>query len=303
MSEKEPPRAVGVPIWGIFLLFLGVVFLLQTLNVLPWGLWGTLWRFWPVLLIITGLGILLRRFSPWLVSLLILAILGACLGIAIWQYGLSSPTGVVTKSYSEPLGSLERAQIEIDFTAGSLTISSLPLGSPNLVEINSEVRDRDGSIRAEFHRQGSEGRLRLSTEQVNRKFWGEGGVRWEVRFTRNIPLTICIKSAASNVDLDLSDLAVTGLEMDIDVGNYAVKMPSSAGTTHAYIKADVANIEVTIPDGVAARFKADVDLGSLEVDESRFPKKGDYYVSLDFESAENRIELEIECDIGRVQVK
>ncbi len=86
MSEKRPHRVVGAPIWGIFLLFLGVVFLLQTLNVLPWGLWGTLWRFWPVLIIIIGLGILLHRYNVWLVSLLILAILGACLGIAIWQY-------------------------------------------------------------------------------------------------------------------------------------------------------------------------------------------------------------------------
>lgn len=303
MSEKEPQRVVGVPIWGIFLVFLGVIFLLQTLNVLPWGLWGILWRFWPVLLIITGLSILLHRFSPWLVGLLILAILGACLGIAIWQYGLSPPADIVTKSYSEPLGSLERAQIEIDFTAGSLTISSLPSGSPNLMEINSEVRNGDGSIGADFHCQGSEGRLRLSTEQANRKFWGEGGVRWEVRFTRNIPLTIYIKSAASNVDLDLNDLALTELEMDIDVGNYVVKMPSSAGTTYAYIKADVANIEVTIPDGVAAKLKADVDLSAFEMSESRFPKKGDYYISQDFESAENRVELELDCDIGRVQVR
>jgi len=88
MSDEKSQRAVGVPIWGILLVFLGIVFLLQTLDVLPWGLWGTLWRFWPVLIIIIGLGILLRRYNVWLVSLLVLAILGACLGIAVWQYGV-----------------------------------------------------------------------------------------------------------------------------------------------------------------------------------------------------------------------
>ena len=88
MSEKKPQRVVGVSIWGIFLLFLGVVFLLQTLNVLRWGLWGTLWRFWPVLIIVIGLGILLRHYNTWLLSLLVLAILGACLGIAVWQYAI-----------------------------------------------------------------------------------------------------------------------------------------------------------------------------------------------------------------------
>ena len=98
MSEQKPQIERYVPIWGIFLLFLGIVFLLQTFNVLPWGLWGTLWRFWPVLLIIAGLNILMRRYNIWLVSALILALLLACLGITIWQYGSSLPAGQATGS-------------------------------------------------------------------------------------------------------------------------------------------------------------------------------------------------------------
>ena len=39
------------------------------------------------------------------------------------------------------------------------------------------------------------------------------------------------------------------------------------------------------------------------MDEGRFPRRGDYYISPDFESAENRLELELDGDIGRVQVK
>ena len=101
MSEVRRSREHYTPLWGIFLLFLGTVFLLQSLNILPWGLWGTLWRFWPVLIIITGLGILLRRFNVWLVSVLILAVLFACLGVAIWQYGPSVPAGQAAESYSE----------------------------------------------------------------------------------------------------------------------------------------------------------------------------------------------------------
>ena len=303
MAEKKPQAVVGVPIWGILLLFLGVVFLLQTLDILPWGLWGTLWRFWPVLIIVIGLGILLRRYNVWLVSLLMLAMLCACLGIAIWQYGPSPPAGVTTKSYSEPLGSLEGAQIEVDFTAGSITMGSVLPGSPNFVEADSEVRNRHESMKVNFQRRDGEGRLYLSTEHIDREFWGENGVRWEVNFTRSIPLAINIKSAASNMELALSELKVTELRLDVDAGNCKVTMPSSAGTTHAYIKADVANVEVTIPDEVAAKIQVDTDLSVFDVDESRFPQQGDYYMSQDFESAENRIELEIDCDVGRVKVK
>ena len=87
MPEEKPQKIIGVSIWGIFLSFLGIIFLLQTLNVVSWGLWRVLWRFWPVLIIVSGLGMLLRRYNTWLVSLLVLLIFGACLGIAIWQYG------------------------------------------------------------------------------------------------------------------------------------------------------------------------------------------------------------------------
>lgn len=85
MSEEKPERThYDAPIGGVFLLFIGVVLLLQSLGVLPWTLWNTLWRFWPVVLIATGLGLLLRRLNVWLVSLLLLALLFACLGIAAW---------------------------------------------------------------------------------------------------------------------------------------------------------------------------------------------------------------------------
>ncbi len=297
MADKKLQRAVSTPVWGIFLLFLGIIFLLQTLDILPWGLWGTLWRFWPVLIIIVGLGILLRRYNVWLASLLILAILGTSVSIAIWQYGSSPPSGMFTESYSEPLSGMERAQIEVDFTAGSITIGSLPSDSSNLVEADSEVMNVD------FYRQDDEGNLYLSTRQVNRQSWGEGGIRWEVNFTRSIPLTINIKSAASNMELNLSELKVTELQLDVDAANCELTLPSSAGTTHIYIEVDATNLEVTIPDGVAAKIRADVDLAVLNVDKNRFPEEGAYYMSRDFESAENRVELEIDCDIGRVEVR
>ena len=301
MSGQKPETVHNIPVWGVFLLFLGTVFLLQTLNILPWGLWATLWRFWPVMIIAIGVGILLRRYNTWLISALIMLLFLACLGIAIWQYGPSTPQGQTTSNLSEPLGNLESAEIEIDFNAGSLSVSSLQPGSSNFAEVASAIKDGSEGIRAYFYRRDSTGTFTLSTERTERRYWKESD--WEARFTRTIPLTIDVKSAVSNINLDLRELEVTELRMNIDAGNYTVKMPSSAGTTRAYVRADVSNVVIIIPDGVAARLKANVNLAALEVDERRFPKKGDYYISDDFESVENRIELELDCDIGRIEVK
>jgi len=292
MSETKPQRVVGAPIWGIFLLFLGVVFLLQTLDVLPWGLWGTLWRFWPVLIIIVGLGILLRRYNVWLVSLIIAVALGACLGIAVWQYGLSSPGGTIATSCSHSLDGIERARVEADFTAANISISSLASSSPNLVEV------KGGNMKVDFHQQGSEGRLYLSTGKAD-----SNGINYEAKLTRNIPLVIDVMSTVGNLELDLSNLEIAELRLDIDDGNCEVTMPSSAGTTEVEIEADAANIEVTIPAEVAARIQADTDFCVFSMNENRFHKQGDYYISDAFDTAPNRIYLEIDCDVGRLRVK
>lgn len=81
--------------WGIILLFLGVVFLLQTFNILPWGLWSTLWRFWPVLLIIAGFRILLCRSKPWLITVITVILLIASLLLAIVLQGPLVLSGIL----------------------------------------------------------------------------------------------------------------------------------------------------------------------------------------------------------------
>ena len=296
MPEEKRSRGHQAAIWGIFLLFLGVVFLLQTLNVLSWELWGTLWHFWPVLIIVIGLGFLLARFNVWLVSGLILVLLFACLGIAIWQYEPSSAPGEITQSYSEPLDGLEQAQVEIDFSLETLIVGSLPSSSLNLVEAAFNMT-------VDFRRQDSEGKLYLTKEQVSPPFRNEEDNRYQVRLTRNIPLTLDIKSTVSDNELDLSELKVTELRLSIDAGNCKVTMPSSTETVNAYMEVDVANLEVDIPDGVAARIQAKTDLGSFNIDGSRFQKQGDYYISEDFDTAQNHIYLEIDSDLSRVQIK
>jgi len=281
-------------------VFLGIVFLLQTFGVLPWELWATLWRFWPVLLIAMGLAILMRRHNPWLVSGLIFALLLASLGIAIWQHGLPSPVGAAATSYTEPLDNLEHARIEIDLSAASLAVGSLPAGSANFVEAISA--GKPGDMLASFQRQDGEGLLALRTRRTSEQLWNEAESHWEVNFSREIPLALEIKAAVADLDLDLSQLSVTELRLDIDAGNCAIQMPSSI-SIKAYIKADLANIELAIPEGVAAKLKISADLSALEIDEGRFQRQGDYYLSPDFEQAVNRIELELDSDLGRIQVK
>lgn len=49
----------GSVVWGTFVLFAGVVLLLNTTNILPWNVWEMIFSFWPVFIILIGINILL----------------------------------------------------------------------------------------------------------------------------------------------------------------------------------------------------------------------------------------------------
>lgn len=40
---------------AVLLVLAGIILLLNNFNLIPWNVWNTLWKFWPVVLIIWGL--------------------------------------------------------------------------------------------------------------------------------------------------------------------------------------------------------------------------------------------------------
>lgn len=69
---------------GIFLLFIGVVSLLATLDVIDFS-WVIAWKLWPMLFIFVG--ILVLPVKDWLKAVLLLAALGV--GVLLYQHEAS----------------------------------------------------------------------------------------------------------------------------------------------------------------------------------------------------------------------
>jgi hypothetical protein len=299
-STKAPRHNSSAPIWGIFLLFIGIVLLLQTFEVLPWGLWGTLWRFWPAIIIIIGLAILLRHTSIWLVSLLTVVILGGSIGFAVWQYQAhGSLTGNNSRTYSQPLGNISEANLNIDFTAGNLTVGSLPGSSANLMEAEVEARNDVSSLAMNFNQAGNQGYLSLNS--TNQQYWWNG-IKWNIDFTDKIPLAFDITSSAGSLDLNLSRMKVSGFNLELNAGSCDIKLPAPSGILTGIIKSNAASMNLQLPAGAAAKIHATTNIGSLDID-SRFTKNGSDYTTKNFEQAADRIELTIETNVGHVSIK
>ena len=68
------------------------------------------------------------------------------------------------------------------------------------------------------------------------------------------------------------------------------------------IEAGAAQVNVQVPEGVAARIRSQVGLGSTRVDEQRFPKTSDGWASPGFETAEHRAEIRVQGGLGSFRV-
>lgn len=59
LSENQNMKSAGDMIWGTLLLYVGAMLLLNFFDIVSWTFWDEIWRFWPVLLILSGLSIIL----------------------------------------------------------------------------------------------------------------------------------------------------------------------------------------------------------------------------------------------------
>jgi hypothetical protein len=101
---------------------------------------------------------------------------------------------------------------------------------------------------------------------------------------------------------DLSDLNLSSFAIDINAGSCDIKMPSPSGTMKVTVKANAASVDITIPDGAAARIQATSNVATLNVN-NRFIKSGNDYVTANYDTAMSRIELTINTNVGTVSIK
>jgi hypothetical protein len=96
----------------MILIFIGCVFLLQNTGYLPPNFWMSLWRLWPVVLVLAGLELLLAQRVPWLV-LMGLAVIVLVVGAIAMGSSLTPapPAEAVNRTMPTPLGGATSASV------------------------------------------------------------------------------------------------------------------------------------------------------------------------------------------------
>jgi hypothetical protein len=123
-----------------------------------------------------------------------------------------------------------------------------------------------------------------------------------VGVTTEVPLDLRLETGASRTVLDLRTTQLRSLDLRTGASETRVILPEAAGATSVRAEAGAASLTFEVPDGVAARIRTRMALGSTRIDEARFPRVGDGFQSMDYGSALNRIDLDIQGGVGSLQV-
>jgi len=254
--------------WGLVVLLIGVLLLLENLGYLPGiSVWGLIW---PLFLIALG-------------------------GWIIWNY--YSRGSRKAEHISIPVEGAQQASIRFQHGAGRINITA-GTGQETLIE-----GDFGGGVDVSKSQKGDEVDIRLKLPgSIFPLDWSPGQtLDWSTSLNRNIPLALTLETGASESFLDLRDLHITELILKSGASSTSLTLPSNAGSTRVDIDSGAASIKVIVPQGVAAQIRTSGGLSNISVSD-RFPRTGSLYQSPDYNDAANKVDMDIEMGVGSVSI-
>jgi hypothetical protein len=308
LAHRERRR--GGVVGPLVLIFVGGVFLLENTGYLPANAWQNLWRLWPLILVLAGIELLLAHRVPWPVLTAIAAVvLGV--GVAVSTAGTSAPpTGATTVSTPIRVDGATQAAVTVRVGAGQLTIG--PLVQPAADELAAMSYDGPSDLVPQPRYTVTGG-----TGQLEYQLTGRGGPgfipfvdgrsdtsRMDLNLNPNVPITLLtVQTGATDAHLDLSSLHLSGVELSVGAASTWMRLPEAAGTTTVHISGGASTLLIEVPQGVAAQIRHRGGLSTMNVDQSRFPSVGDgMYRSADYDSAQNKVDLNLETGVTTIQV-
>ena len=260
------------------LITLGVLFLLDNLNVIGPLNWAAALRFWPLALIFIGLNVLAVQFRRPLGTVLSLLVTGAAL--AVFGYllvscapddtlrGLGLPVADAPELREETfaLSTAGVSSAEITLELGNFPTTIGPLANDGLIagtiwtrgELVVDQESDDGHTELEV------GARENAAAWFDPRTWQAGEARqWTIELSPTVPLALRIDAGNGSATAALDGLNLTALT--IDSGNGAVEATLPDGDYDVRVDSGNGSVALSLPPGVEARVEYDSGNGSVNV--------------------------------------
>lgn len=298
--------------WGIILVFIGVIFLLENFGIIDFS-WRYVWRFWPIILIISGINILFSKYNNRVASTIVGFITIIGLGLLTykglenrhndsrevyhddWNESHSSNSSSLSEDYDEKN---KFAKLEISGGASSFKIDSSTekLFESNIQETNNNYSlrktDSDSLVNLAF---GSKGLKDLKIKED-----GLGSV--EMKLNSQPIWDIKLKMGAGEADFDLQNFKVKNLDLKGGASEFNLKLGSLLDTVNVNVETGLASVSINVPEEVGCSIRYTSGLSSKDFE--GFVEKGKgVFETNNFGESKKKIYLVLKGGLSDLKVR
>jgi hypothetical protein len=254
----------------IVLITVGIVWLLVNNGMIAVENVYRLIPYWPVLLILLGIGIIIERVWWPLSSLMWLAAAAAVIWVLLAAPGLLPDAPVLEMKrevFREPLGQATSADVTLDLSTNQTRIYALQ-DSEDLI-----VADLSYTGNIIFQVSGTETKTVRVDETLTgfpgffRLDWSTAQVTpWEIGLTSEIPLRLLIDTSTGRSEIDLTAIQLESLTVDGSTGRINLILPEGHPRFPFNLDASTGGVDIIVPQGTSVDMNIDGSTGRIVID-------------------------------------
>ncbi len=311
-------------IWGILLLFIGGVLLLDNFNIIDFY-WRNVWSFWPVFLIILGINILFNRNNSQTGNIISLGILVITLAF-LFVKGQERPSSrfwwgdgrrnhiemdiddednnkeYTNSTFFEPLLADDSARKNILNISGGGTSFDLKGTTDSLIV--AKVRKKNSTFSLIKEKSDSVNIITFKLQDRNkRNSWNfnDGGNDVNLRLNTAPTWEMNLKLGAGQIDFDLEQYKVRTLNFDGGAAEVDIKLGSLLPIADVNVKTGVADVKIRVPKDSGCRIKTKTGLSTKDF--TGFTKIGDgLYESPNYQSSSKKVFINLDGGLSSFEV-
>lgn len=246
--------------WPAVLILVGVLALLVNTGQIPIERLLQLANLWPVILIVIGLEIIIRRslHGPTGEVAAALVVLLAVVGAAVYVVIAPNPSATSTVESAAEVSTLTEAAVEVD--AGAATIAISDGGNLGSMLFHARIEYSGPKPDVRFDPRGT-----LKISEANNNF----GLFQSRRFILNLDLnpgvawTIAINSGAATTTINVPNVHLSALTLSTGASRDDITLGPASGIVPVKINGGALTVNVHRPKGTKA--KVDVSGGAVSL--------------------------------------
>ena len=280
-TRRQTYRAIS---GGTTFICIGTILLLNTLDILEWGVWLDLLRLWPVLLISLGIRMLFIE-----TALHPLCLVGPVLVVlaTVWaadrfmtrvdaQLDQFDDVETVALECPAPSGG-DPAHLDLGFEGGRLLLTSRAAADPQAGD-SPPSQGFHGEVRFSGENPSptcdDDGDLRMGRKRRRRKFhmvlplWEDWENYWETVLTSAAPVGVDVELERTTGEMDLRGLPLDRVALDTRASTVVVNLGPPRGVVPVRIDGAVSKLTLTVPEDTCFTVTRERRLSILKVEDS-----------------------------------